>query len=440
MSGRRLLRSAQLLALLSALALAGCGGGKEEPDPPLTGARLTVYGSLPLHGPLGAVAADVRDAQRLALERDGGRVGRYAIRFVPLDASDPEQGGADPSRVSENARRAARDPGAVAYLGELATGSSAISIPLLNEAGILQVSPLDTAMTLTSGSIAVAGSPRRFYPRLEEVGRTFARVAPSDRTQAAALLAYMRQEGVGRLALLTDEDPSGRALAARVRATARDAGVTVVAREEIDVHAREHDEAVERVVEARPDAVLDATGARPGAARLWRELAAAGPALQLYAPASLADPAFVAALGPAAAAAHVTRPVLDGRVEPRAARRFEHAFERRFGRAPAAEARYGYEAMRAVLAAIRRAERRVPDGLLTRAAVVRALFAARPRDGVLGAYAIDPQGDTSLARWGAFRVAGAELRYVRPLDGGPAASAGATGGTRGAATSVAAER
>jgi ABC-type branched-subunit amino acid transport system substrate-binding protein len=240
---------------------------------------------------------------------------------------------------------------------------------------------------------------------------------PSDRTQADALLAFMRAEGVRRLALVTDEDPSGRALATRVRALAREAAVSVVAREEIDVHAREHEEAVARIAEARADAVLDATGARAGSARLWRELHRRGPSLLLFGPAGLADASFVATLGAAEGMARIVRPVPHrGGERPPAARRLARVFAARYGRASLPEALYGYESMRSVLAAIERAARAAPDGRVTRAAVVREYFRTQPRESVLGPYAIDAAGDTSLRRWAAFRVVDGELRFLRPLD------------------------
>jgi len=418
-SGRASLRLALTLAL-GALALTGCGDG-ERPDPRLPAGQLTIWSSLPQRGPLREVAADVLDAERLALAHDGARIGRYRVRLVALDASTPDAGRSDPAQISQNARRAAKSPRTVAYIGELATGSSAISIPLLNEAGILQVSPLDTAMAYTTRSLAVAGSPERYYPRLREAGRTFARVVPSDRTQVDALLTAMRRDGVERLAILTDEDPSGRALATNLRAKARAAGIAVVAREEIDELAPRHDDAIARLQEADPDAALDATGARPGAARLWRELHAADPALALYAPASLADPGFLAGLGPAATVAHVTRPVYEPLSDDDAAvRRFVRAFRSAYGRVPSAEARYGYEAMRGALAAIRRAEA-ATDGPIARRTVTRAYFGTAVRDSVLGPYAIEPDGDTTLARWGLFRVGGGKLRFAGGAGAGSAA-------------------
>ncbi len=413
MSGRVLLRFALTLASC-AVVLAGCGGAAKS-DPKLRGTTLAIYSSLPRRGPLRELAAETLAAERLALTQDGGRVGRYRVRLVALDASTPGAGTSDPGQISQNARLAAQDPSTVAYLGELATGTSAISIPLLNEAGILEVSPLDPAMALTTASLAIAGSPERFYPKLTDHGRTFARVAPSDRSEVDALLAAMRHDGVRRLALLTDEDPSGRALTTDLQTKAPAAGISVVVSQEIDEQALRDDGSIAQVLAASPDAALDATAARPGAARLWRELTVAAPQLQLYAPASLADPGFVSGLGPAAVVAHVMQPLPgDGGA---LARRFVRAFAARYGSAPSQQASYGYEAMRSVLAAIHRAEAGAKDGRITRAQVVRAYFRTAPRSSVLGPYAIDAAGDTSLRRWGAFAVVGGELRLQAAFGG-----------------------
>lgn len=409
-------------ALAAALALAGCGGGRSERDGTLHGSRLRIYSSAPLAGPGGAIAIDVVQAQRMALAQAGGRVGRYRVQLVALDAATPKSGDSDPAQISLNARRAAGDPRTVAYLGELDTGSSAISIPILNEAGIVEVSPLDGATALTQHNVAVTGSPIRFYPNQAKVGRTFARLVPSDSVEAGALLRSMEQQGVRRLALLTDDDPSGQALATSVQAAAGRHGVAIVVPQQIDERARNHRDTVARVLAARADAVLYASGPREGvgtrsAVQLWHELVAGDPSLKLFAPASLADASFVAGIAGTAAQTYVTRPVLPLDAYPPAARRFARRFAARYGTTPAPEALYGYESMRAVLAAIGRAEHDAPGRPLTRAAVVRELFRTKRSASVLGAYAIDPAGNSSLRRYGAYRIVAGRLRFVGGLTG-----------------------
>ncbi len=406
-----------LLCTLVALLAGGCeSDALPQSERPIAGSRLAIYASAPLHGPDREAGEAIFRAQRLALAQDGGRVGRYQVRLVTLDAARPFTGGADPAKVSLNARRAARDPHAVAYLGEVRTGASAVSIPILNEAGMLQVSPLDTALGLTTHTMAITGSPVRYYPNAKRAGRTFARLVPSDGVQADALLAFMQQEGLRRAALLTDEDAPGQALAAAVRDAVRDHGVTIVASEQVDAHAEEHRELVADVLARRPDAVLYAGAMRDVAARIWRELARADSDLKLFAPNALASPSFAVWAGAAGAGAYAARPLLPlGAYQP-AARPFARAFADRYGARPTPAALYGYESMRVTLAAIRSAERASGDGRIARDDVVGAFFEGGRHDGVLGPYRIDGHGDTSLRRYALYRVGAGELWYAGEFE------------------------
>jgi branched-chain amino acid transport system substrate-binding protein len=405
-------------AVASAAALAGCGGASAADQGVVRGAHATIYVSVPLEGPQRPVALDVLRGERLALRATGDRVAGRRVRLVTLDAATLGAGGWDPGRISVNARRAAADPTAVAYLGELDVGASAISIPLLNEKGLLEVSPLDTAKALTLRSAAVAGSPERYYPNQQRFGRTFARVVPSDAVQAGALLRWMQAGGVRRLALLSDEDPTQQALADAVQAGARAHGIAVVDAEDVDPSASGYADVVASVRAHRPDAALYAGGLlQGGAARLWRQLAAADRRLALYVPGAMVQQEFLASIGAAAAATRATRPVLSLRAYPPAARRVARSFVRAYGEAPGPEALYGYEAMAAVLAAVDRAAG-AAEGSLTRAGIVRAFFATRRGgESVLGPYAIDRAGDTSLHVYGGYEIRAGRPRYAVALRG-----------------------
>ena len=60
---------------------------------------------------------------------------------MSLDDSTAAAGNWDPGQTSTNARKAAQDKSTVAYIGEFNSGASAVSIPILNQAGIAQISP-----------------------------------------------------------------------------------------------------------------------------------------------------------------------------------------------------------------------------------------------------------------------------------------------------------
>jgi hypothetical protein len=76
---------------------------------------------------------------RRELARHGGRAGEVRLRLVCLD----DTGGAPRWRlaaVGANARRAVEDSATVAYIGELEPGPTRFSQPIVEAAGIGQVS------------------------------------------------------------------------------------------------------------------------------------------------------------------------------------------------------------------------------------------------------------------------------------------------------------
>jgi branched-chain amino acid transport system substrate-binding protein len=394
------LRAASACVLtVAALAAAGCGGsggdGGGSQDGPST---LTIYSSLPLHGPDREHSRDMVNAIKLALQESAGKIGPLSVTYVSLDSSTAEDGTWTSDRVLENARTAVRDLNAIAYIGDLDSAATALSLPLTNEGHILQVSPSSTYDGLTRPGGSRPAEPERFYPSGQ---RTFGRVVPADHVQAAALVSYMKTEGVHRVALLADRDLYGGGLADQVAAAARRQAIQVLDRGRIDVRKRDLSDRGAEVAKLHADAFLFAGDASPGAARIYEAVAAADPDVLLFGPGAFADATFVRSL-PAAVTRRMrlTTPLLPPRLLPRAARSFEAGFRRMFGRQPAPDALQAYEATRVVLDSIRAAGTRGND----RAAVIEAFYATRNRSSVLGTYSIDRFGDTSLSTFAGDRV------------------------------------
>ena len=99
---------------------------------------------------------------------------------------------------------------------------------------------------------------------------------------------------------------------------------------------------------------------------------------------------------------------------PASARAFSAAYERRYG-APQPDAIFGYEAMSLLLDAIKRATR---DGtvLAMRSKVRAAIFDTRDRRSVLGTYSIDPDGDTTLRRYGVYAIVAGRLSFLESIS------------------------
>lgn len=400
------------LAALAALAVtvAGCGGVSISGASEATGNQLVIYSSLPLQGPSGEVAAQIVNGERLALADAGGRIGPFRVSYVSLDDANPTTGRLDPGVTASNAKMAAQDTSTIAYLGEYNSAATAVSLPLINAAGILQVSPASPYVGLTSSLDAGQDEPQRFYPSGQ---RTFGRLQPGDPGQARAQVDLMKAMGVHKVYVLDDQDPFEIPLAQIVASDAERAGITVAAHDSLaTTTGAVFTGAVEKIAQSGAQAVFLAGGTGAGTVALWRQLHSAAPHLLLLGSSTMVNESFTAQIGPAAASTYLTTPVLATNDYPPTAARILSAYRRHFGSEPGPNALYGYEAMSVVLDAIRRAASHGND----RQAVINSFFAVRNRNSVLGRYSIDAGGETTLPRYGVDRVVASRPVFYRAID------------------------
>jgi branched-chain amino acid transport system substrate-binding protein len=390
---------AWLVALAVLVALPGCGGVGASPAAETVGTQLTIYSGLPLQGPAGAISRQIVGGEKLALADAGGRVGRFTVSYVSLDDSNAKTGQWDPDVTSANAKAVAQDPTTIAYIGDFNSGATAISLPLINGAGILQVSPASPYVGLTSTLDAGQDEPERFYPSGR---RTFGRIAPGDPAQAAAQVAALRTLGVRRVYVLADQDPFDSPLAAMLAADAQAAGIEAVGPDTLTIApGANFTGEVAKVAASGAQAVVVSATATAQAAQLFDELHNAAPGLSLLASSAMLNPVFAGNLGAAEAASTVASPVLPARLYPASAQRVLRRYRLQFGEAAEPYALYGYEAMSAVLAAIRAAGFQGDD----RQAVIDRLLATHDRHSVLGTYSMTANGETTLSMYAIDRIA-----------------------------------
>jgi branched-chain amino acid transport system substrate-binding protein len=375
-----------------------------------TGNQLAIYSSLPLQGPSAPVSQEIVNGERLALSQAGGHVGSLKVGYVSLDDANPKTGTLDPGATSTNAKTAAQDTSTIAYLGELGSEATAVSLPLINAAGILQVSPGSPYIGLTSSLDAGQDEPARFYPSGK---RNFGRLALGDRPQAIAQAKLAHALGVRKLFVLDDQNPFQAPLAQLVATEAEHAGIAIAAHDSIvtapgSVFAGE----VEKVAQSGAQAVFFAGGAGAGTVTLWRALHRADPHLLLLGSSAMIGSDFASAIGPAGATTYLTTPVLALNEYPPAAKRVLDDYQRQFGGLPGAYALYGFEAMSVVLDAIGRA---APHGN-DRQTVIDRFFATAGRDSVLGRYSMQADGETTLSRYGVDRIVGGRAQFYRAFD------------------------
>jgi branched-chain amino acid transport system substrate-binding protein len=176
---RRKLSAALVLLASGLIGLTGCGDEASEGE---GGTTLTIYSSFPFQGAPRSISTSTANGIRLALRQVRHRAGEFELRYVSLDDSTVQAGNWTPEATAANARKAAQDDAAIAYIGDFNSGATAISLPILNEAGLAQVSPSNTAVGLTTDAPgAVEGEPDKYYPTGK---RTFVRIVPIDTIHA----------------------------------------------------------------------------------------------------------------------------------------------------------------------------------------------------------------------------------------------------------------
>jgi branched-chain amino acid transport system substrate-binding protein len=380
----------------------GGGGGGEAKT-------LTVYSSLPLQGASRPQTTAMVQGIELALEQAGNKAGDFTVEYQSLDDSTAQAGSWTPEATQANARRAAQDDAAAVYIGEFNSGASAVSIPILNEAGVPQISPANTAVGLTSDEPgAEPGEPDKYYPSGQ---RTYTRIVPKDTIQGAALATLMQEDGCTKVFMTNDKEVYGAGLSRNIEAAAEGVGLEIVANEEIDKNAPNYRSLASRAAGEGADCFVYSGITANNAVQLYKDFESALPDAQLYGPdgvaeSGFADPAEGGIPANVAAKTKVTVATLSPDEYPPEGQEFFTQFAEKYGEEnPDPYAIYGYEAMRLALDAIER------SGTGEKADIITALFDTTDRESVLGTYSIDENGDTTLTDYGVYTIDGGELQF-----------------------------
>ena len=387
----------------------GGGGGGDSAG----GGELHIYSSLPLEGAQRGQSTALVNGAKLALEQAGGKAGDYTIKYTSLSDASAQAGNWTPELTSANARKAAQDDKTAVYIGEFNSGASAVSIPILNEGGVPQISPSNTAVGLTSDAAgADKGEPDKYYPAGT---RTYTRIVPKDTIQGAALATIMKEDGCTNVAIANDKEVYGAGLARNVESAAKGQGLKIDFNEGIDPKAANYRSLASRAKGDGVDCFAFSGTTSNNAAQVFKDFSAAIPDAKLYGPDGVAEAAFTDPKEggiPNSVGAKTTLTVATlapDKYPPEGQEFFKQYGEKYGDDTPDPYAIYGYEAMNLALDAIKRA------GSGDKEKILEALFATKDRKSVLGTYSIDENGDTSLTDYGVYKIEGGELTFDKTV-------------------------
>jgi branched-chain amino acid transport system substrate-binding protein len=401
-----------LVAVGTVLAIAACGSSNSSstsssssaPASSSSGSKVVdIYSSLPLQGSSNSQTIPLVNGIKLALSQAGGKAGQWTVNYQSLDDSTASAGKWDPAQTAADARKAAADPKTVYYIGEFNSSASEISIPILNQAGIPQVSPANTYVGLTTNEPGSApGEPQKYYPTGT---RSFLRIVPIDSIQAAADLLAMKQAGCTKVAVANDKEAYGAGLATLLELEKADYGIDIVSNTGIDPTAPNFRSYAATIKSQGADCFEFSGITANGGVQIVKDVNSALPTAKIFGPDGVCSSSWTNSKDGGVPASidpliECTVATLDLAAYP-GGKAFLAAYKAKYGVAnPDPYAIYGYESMKLGLDTI--------AGLgaqgSSKSAVLKALFATKSRNSVLGNYGFNASGDTTLKSYGLYKV------------------------------------
>ncbi len=372
---------------------ASCGeivyGGSGRP-------QALVVSDLPLRAGAGFPAVAMNQAIERVFRDHGFRAGKYSVGYQSCDDSTSQVGIFDVPKCAANAKSYAAGSSVLGVIGSFNSGCAFNQIPFLNTAPdgpLAMVSPSNSYVGLTQPDpFAPADQLASLYPTGR---RNFARVFPPDDAGGAAAAIFVKGLGISRAYVLVERGLGSypEPLARAFRYAARKEGLDVVGSAGFDPLARDYAGLADRVHRSRAGAVFVAgllADIGGGLAGLHARLGSHVKIVASQGSASISD--VFRTLGPAARDIYISYlGVTNERLAPRG-RRFVRAFGQSQGGSPVHPmVAYAAQAAAVMLDAIARS-----NG--TRASVTKALLATRVRDGILGTFGFDRNGDTTAPK------------------------------------------
>ena len=390
-------------AAVAALAAAGCSSSASSGSGSTSASTVDIYSSLPMQGASSAQTIPMVNGIKLALSQAHSKAGAFTVNYTALDDSTAAAGKWDPTQTAANAREAATDPKAVYYIGEFNSGASEVSIPILNQAGLAQVSPANTYVGLTTSLPGSAsGEPQKYYPGGT---RNYLRIVPIDSIQAASDLMAMKQAGCTKVAVANDKEAYGAGLATLLGLEKGMYGVPIVSNTGIDPTAANFRSYASTIAAQGANCFFYAGIVSNGAIQVTKDVNAALPSAKIFGGDGVCTSSFTQASQGGVPASidkliECTVATQNLRAYP-GGKQFLEQYKAAYGVSdPDPYAIYGYAAMELGLRTIAS----LGAGGDSKADVLKALFATKSTESVLGAFGFNKDGDTTLKSYGLYKV------------------------------------
>ena len=412
------LRTAGTLAAITALAFSACnqtpGGSAAPGGTGGTGAKpaacenkkgtssteIHVYSSLPRQGTNTDQTNTLVEQIRNTLE--GKKVGNFTITYTDLDDSSAAKNGDwDGAVAQSNANKAAADPDAMIFIGHYNSGAAKLTIPILNAACMVMISPANSYPGLTKAVEGVTdpGEPDSYYPGGY---RNYTRVIGTDDVQGGAGAEWAQRLGKTKAYVLDDTQVYGKGLARSWALHAAKIGITVVSpnggSEGFDAKATDYAALAQKIKASGADIIYIGSITGQNTGKVWKDIRSALPDITIMSGDGVFEESWYKGAGTAANGTYLTFGGIGPDQLTGAGKTwFEEYKTAHAGKFPATYTAYGNASAAVALDALTRA------GTNDRYDVLKAVFATN-LDTVIGKVSFDANGDNTGVSMTAYQV------------------------------------
>lgn len=305
----------------------------------------------------------------------------YTVEYQMLDDTTPTTGQADPVQAATNARTFIADPIVMFVIGPQFSGLNKATAPLYSQAGMVNISPSATNPDLTNPA---------FQAEFRPSGKPgFLRVCATDALQAPGIANYAYKVlSVRKVYIIDDGGAFGMGTADSFEARAKEKGMQVLGRDQVDPNAADYSTILTKVAALGPDAIFYGGHTQAGA-KLALQMKSLMPDVIGLSTDGIAGADFVQSAGAAGEGWYVTLAAPYLEAIP-AATQFIKDFTDRFGTPPVAYSGLSFDAVNTGLNAIKGL---IESGKPITRENVRDAILEIEFSGITGAISFDENGD-----------------------------------------------
>jgi branched-chain amino acid transport system substrate-binding protein len=405
------------MAAVAALALiaSGCGSKKSSSNTNTSGASggnvtalptsscqsiyyqgsgkpdYIVASDLPLQGSSRTQTIEMTKAIKFVMKQHNFKAGSYNIAYQSCDDSTAQAGKWDSGKCSANGHAYANNKKVIGVVGTFNSGCAEIVIPILNRApdgpvGI--VSPANTYVGLTHGGPGTAaGEPDKYYPNGK---RNYIRIVAADDYQGASNAMLAKQLGYKSMFIFNDKEAYGLGVATDTRNAAKKLGLKIAGFTAWDPKASSYEALANKVKQSGADVVYLGGLECENGSKLIKDLRGTlGATFPLIAPdgfSSFGD--LWKNSGGVALGAYISVAGQPNSKLGPAGQKFVKDFGAEIGTEPNPYSAYAAQSIEVMLNAI-------ANSGGSRAKVADNLLHTKVKDGIIGTFSINANGDTT---------------------------------------------